>query len=130
MFGFIWGATARAYYVLRRFMPTNILLDAIHTRRGLKWGVPAMILAVPYAVATVLCAGLADAGDSGWLSVLAILFAWNAMKIFTAGPVTAIRLFRVRGREARARRWAAAANFRETVGRADASESVLASRHA
>lgn len=129
MFGLIWGATAHAYYALRRFMPTNILLDAIHTRRGLKWGVPAMILAVPYAVATVLCAGLVDAGGSGWLNILAILFAWNALKILIAGPLTLVRLFRVQGREARARRWAAADDLGETAGRAHVSESMLASRH-
>jgi len=36
MFGLIWGVTARTHYALRRFMPTNIVLEAIHTRRGLK----------------------------------------------------------------------------------------------
>lgn len=36
---------------LRRCMPTNIVLDAIRTRRGLKWGVPAMLLAIPYLAA-------------------------------------------------------------------------------
>lgn len=40
MFGTIWGLTARAHYSFRRFMPTNIALDAIHTRQALTWGVP------------------------------------------------------------------------------------------
>ena len=48
MFGLIWASIARTHFALRRFMPTNILLDAIHTRRGLKWGMPTMLLAVPY----------------------------------------------------------------------------------
>jgi hypothetical protein len=61
MFGLILGVTARTHYALRRFMPTNILLDAIHTRRGLKWSLPAMLLALPYALAAVLCAGLVEA---------------------------------------------------------------------
>ena len=104
MFGLIWGVTARTHYALRRFMPTNVMLDAIHTRRGLKWGMPAMLLAVPYALATVLCAELVRTGGSGWLNVLALLFVWNALKFLVAGPVTLIRLIRVRGREARARR--------------------------
>jgi len=104
MFGLIWGVTARTHYAVRRFMPTNIVLDAIHTRHGLKWGVPAMLLAVPYVLATVLCAELVRAGDSGWLNVLGVLFVWNALKFLVAGPATLIRLVRVRGREARAQR--------------------------
>ena len=104
MFGLIWGVTARTHYAVRRFMPTNVVLDAIHTRRGLKWGVPAMLLAVPYVLATVLCAEVVDAGGTGWLNVLALLFAWNALKFLVAGPATLIRLIRVRGREAREQR--------------------------
>jgi hypothetical protein len=40
MFEFILAATARSYFFLRRFMPTAVVIDAINTRRGLKWGVP------------------------------------------------------------------------------------------
>lgn len=107
MFGFALGVAARAHYFLRRLTPTNILLDAIHTRRGLRWGVPAMLLAVPYALAAVYCTGLVEAGGSGWLSVLALLFVWNAVKFLIAGPVTLIQLSHVRIREARARSRAA-----------------------
>jgi hypothetical protein len=104
MFGTTWGLTARAHYSFRRFMPTNIALDAIHTRRGLKWGVPAMLIAIPYALGAALCAGLAEAGGSGWLNVLTVLFVWNALKFVVAGPITLIRLASVRRREARASR--------------------------
>jgi hypothetical protein len=104
MFGIIWGLTARAHYSLRRFMPTNIALDAIHTRRGLKWGLPAMLIAVPYALAAALCVGLVEAGGSGWLYLLTVLFVWNALKFVVAGPATLMRLLAVRRREARARR--------------------------
>ena len=37
MFEFILAATARSYFFMRRFMPTAIVIDAINTRRGLKW---------------------------------------------------------------------------------------------
>lgn len=104
MFGFVFGVAARTHYFLRRFMPTNILLDALHTRRGLKWGAPAMLLAIPYAIAAVYCTGLFEAGGSGWLSALALQFMWNALKFLVASPMTLIRLVRIRGREARARR--------------------------
>ena len=102
MFAFILVLTARTYSVLRRFMPTNLVLDAIQTRRGLKWGVPAMLLALPYAFALAMCVGLVEAGGSGWLNVLALLFAWDALKLLAAGPVTLVRLLRARGREGHA----------------------------
>jgi hypothetical protein len=111
MFALILEFTVRTHSALRRFMPTNLLLDAIHTRRGLKWGVPAMLLAVPYAFAMAVCVGLVEAGGSGWLNVLALLFAWNASKFLGAGPVTLVRLLRVRGREGQARHRAPKASF-------------------
>ncbi|MFB9309791.1 hypothetical protein BJY17_000752 [Agromyces hippuratus] len=108
MFGLVLVTVARARGILRRLMPTNLVLDAIHTRRGLKWGVPAMLLAVPYGLAAVYCVGLVERGAAGWLNLLAILFVWNGLKFLVAGPMTAIRLIRVRASEARARRSAAA----------------------
>lgn len=104
MFGLIWASVARTHFALRRFMPTNILLDAIHTRRGLKWGVPAMLLAVPYGLGALLCLGLAKGEAPGWLYLVGLLLAWNALKFVVAGPVTLIRLARVRVHEARVRR--------------------------
>ncbi|WP_370992107.1 hypothetical protein [Micrococcus luteus] len=48
MIRLIWTVSVHTRYFLRRYMPTNILLYAIRTRRrGLKWGIPAMLLAVP-----------------------------------------------------------------------------------
>ena len=127
MFGLIWAVTARTHYALRRFMPTNIVLDALHTRRGLKWGVPAMLLAIPYALAAVFCAGLVEAGGSGWLNLLALLFVWNSLKLLLAGPVTLIRLLRVRGREAQARRRAMPIGLSEGVEPERFEEPVLTS---
>ena len=43
---------------LRRYMPTNVLADAIRARRGMKWGPAVMLLAVPYFAAAVWLAGL------------------------------------------------------------------------
>jgi hypothetical protein len=104
MFGFIWAIVARTRYFVRRLLPTNLLLDAIHTRRGLRWGIPAMLLAVPYGLAALLCLGMAEGGAPGWLNLLGLLFIWNALKFLVAGPVTVIQLLRVRAREARIRR--------------------------
>jgi hypothetical protein len=124
MFALILGLTARSYYAVRRFMPTNLVLDAIHTRRGLKWGVPAMLLAVPYSFATAMCVGLVEAGGSRLLNVLALLFAWNALKFLGAGPVTLMRLLRARGREGQARHRAPSASLAER-GDHDRSDETL-----
>lgn len=42
MIRLIWTFSAHTRYYLRRYMPTNRLLDAIRRRRNLKWGTPAM----------------------------------------------------------------------------------------
>ncbi len=102
MFALVWTMSVRTGVFIRRFMPTSILLDAIHARRGLKWGVPAMLLAIPYLLAAVAFAGMTEHG--GWFSVLALLCVWDAFKLLVAGPATLVRLMRVRAREARARR--------------------------
>ena len=129
MFGLILGVTARIHYAVRGFMPSNILLDALHTRRGLKWGVPAMLLAVPYTLAAVFSTGQADAGGSGWFNLLALVFVWNALKFVLAGPVTLMRLLRARRREAQARRRGARAVY-EVVEPERIEEPALSSTQA
>ena len=44
----LWTLSVRTRMFLRRWMPTNVLLDRLRTRRGLKWGAPAMGLGVAY----------------------------------------------------------------------------------
>lgn len=101
MFRSIWIASAHTRYFLRRYMPTNIALDAIRTRRGLKWGVPAMLLAIPYLYAASLLTVLIDDGAPRWLYVLVLLFIWNALKFAIIGPVSVVLLIRARAWEAR-----------------------------
>lgn len=104
MFRLIWIASVHARYFLRRYMPTNILLDALRTRRGPKWGVPAMLLAVPYLYVGYLLSGLIEAGGPGGLHLLVLLCVWNAMKMTFMGPVSIVLLVRARAREYRIRR--------------------------
>lgn len=89
MFRSIWVASAHTRYFLRRYMPTNIVLDAIRTRRGLKWGVPAMLLAVPYLYAASLLTVLIDDGAPGWLYLLVLLFICYAAAVVM--PTSALR---------------------------------------
>jgi hypothetical protein len=108
MFRLLWAASGHTRYYLRRYMLTNVALDAIRTRRGLKWGVPAMLLAVPYLLAASICTSLIADGGPGWLNLIVLWGVWNAMQFLIMGPVSLVLLVRVRVREAVARRRARA----------------------
>ena len=96
----LWTLSVHTRAFLRRYMPTNILLDAIRTRRGLKWGVPAMLLAAPYLLAASTFTTLIADGGPGWLNLLVLHCLWNTMKFIIMGPISLILLARMRGREA------------------------------
>lgn len=99
MLRLLWALSVRIRYFLRRYMPTNILLDLVRTRRGLKWGVPAMLIAAPYLLAASICTGIIADGGPGWLNLLVLLFIWNAFKFVAMGPVSLVMLVRARLRE-------------------------------
>lgn len=99
MLRIIWFISIHLRNFMRRFMPTTILLDAIRTRRGLKWGVPAMLLAIPYLLAASTCTALMDGRASRWLYVVALVCIWNALKFIVIGPVSVVALGRVKSRE-------------------------------
>ncbi|MGB3376751.1 MAG: sulfate permease [Microbacterium sp.] len=100
----LWTLSVHTRTFLRRYMPTNILLDAIRTRRGLKWGVPAMLLAVPYLLAASTFTQIIADGGPGWLNLLVLLCLWNTMKFIIMGPVSVIMLARILTNEAGRRR--------------------------
>lgn len=99
MFRLIWAASVHTRYYLRRYLPTNILLDRIRTRRGLKWGLPSMFLAGPYLYAAAICTTIIEDGGPGWLNLLVVLFIWNALKFLWIGPVSVAILARARATE-------------------------------
>lgn len=71
---------------LRAHAPTNIAIDYLRSRRGLKWAIPAAGLLTPaywgagHAVTTLI-----ENGGPGWLNVLAALLAWNGIKFAMLG---------------------------------------------
>ena len=95
----LWTLSIHTRAFLRRYMPTNILLDAIRTRRGLKWGVPAMLLAVPYFLIAITLANHIQSGGPGWLNLIVLLTIWNGIKMLWLGPISLILLARVRIQE-------------------------------
>lgn len=98
----IWFASVRVHAVLR-WAPTNLLLARIHTRRSLKWGIPAMLIAIPLFAAAAACAYFVQHGGPGWLNLLVLLFIWDACKFVWIGPVSLVHLLVARMREHRAR---------------------------
>lgn len=99
-----WNLSQKTAPVLRAWLPTNILRDAIYTRRGLKWGIPAMLLAVPYLYGAAICRELIENGGPGWLHLMVILCIWNTFKMIWIGPVSLAKLAGARYRESAQRR--------------------------
>lgn len=99
MIRLLWVASTNIRYFLRLYMPSNILLDVIRTRRGLKWGVPTMMLAFPYFVAANACTQLINDGGPGWLHLLVLVFLWDMFKMLWIGPISVVLLVRARVQE-------------------------------
>ena len=99
MIRLIWNLSIRTCLFLRTWIPTNILLDVIRTRRGLRWGIAAMLLAIPYLLIANLCVqGIADNGP-GWLHLVVLWSIWNSLKMLWIGTVSVILLNSARLRE-------------------------------
>ena len=107
VFRLIWAASVHTYSILS-YAPTNLLIAATRTRRGLRWGIPAMLLAIPYLLAAYWCVTTIEAGGPGWLNLVVLLCAWNSIKLTLNGPITVVLLIRCRIQEAVARRRARA----------------------
>lgn len=92
------------YWLLQRYAPSNIVLRWIRSRGGLKWGMPAMLLAVPYLGFAFWYTSVAAGGGPGWLRLVVLLCLWNALKFIAFGPISLIILCRVRVKELDGRR--------------------------
>lgn len=83
------------------YMPSNRAVDWLRTPRGLKWAVPVALVATPtYLFAMSVCTVVIQRGGPGYLNVLVMLFAWNALKFVVIGmlsPAMQLRSF-VQGR--------------------------------
>jgi hypothetical protein len=105
MFRLIWAASVGIRDLLR-WAPTNLLIGRIRDRRGLKWGVPAMLIAIPLLLAAAACAQGLREGGPGWLNLLIALLMWDSLKFLVIGPVSLARLLGARMAERKWRRTA------------------------
>ena len=100
MLALIWFAaiavgvfiTTRYTVVITPWLPSNLVLNAIRTRRGLKWGLPAMLLAIPYFALAYWCTVTIDNGGPGWLHLVVLIGIWSGFKFVWIGPISLVRL--------------------------------------
>ena len=90
----IWIVGIHTRDFLHRYMPTNIKLNAIRERRGLKLGTPAMQLVIPDHVAGSLIILLSGRRIAESFHLLMILCIWNAFKLLATGLLCALLLAR------------------------------------
>jgi hypothetical protein len=96
MFRLGFAVSAYTYYFLKRYAPSNKIIAAVRTRDGLKWGAPAMLLAVPYLGLAYMCIQWIDNGGAGWLHILVFIGCFNTIKFLLLGPMSLLLLARCR----------------------------------
>lgn len=104
MFRLIWLISIYVRSCMRRFMPTNIAITALRTRKGLKWAAPAMLLALPYLYVASVVTVIINDGASKWLYLVFLVCVWNALKFIINGIVCVGILVQVLFYERRLRR--------------------------
>ena len=91
---FIRVAAAMQGY-MAAYMPTNRAVAWLRSPRGLKWAIPVALVATPsYLFAMSVCRVIIERGGPGYLNVLVLLFAWNALKFVAMGLVSAPMMLR------------------------------------
>ena len=102
MIALMWHASTAIREYLRTYMPSNIVLDLIRTRRGLKFGVPVALVLVPSLLDVAsLISMLIATGAPSWLHLLVLILLWDAMKFAAMGMLSVVLLARARLRETR-----------------------------
>src|SRR5699024_9042030 len=99
MLRLIWNTSTSIRTFMRVWMPTNILLDALRTRRGLRWGIPALLLSVGYFAIAYWCTTLIADGGPGCLHLSFLLGTFKPFNCFINAPTPAARPITARGRE-------------------------------
>lgn len=91
MISLILNVSAALNGYMRFYMPTNRMVDWLRTPRGLRWSVPvATVAAAAYLFALGICALAIEDGAPGYLNVMVLLFAWNAIKFAVAGVLSPV----------------------------------------
>lgn len=122
MLSTIFSGVARCYYFLARFAPGPRLISRILRRDGLKWGVPAMLVAAPYYYVANLIKGLIEQGGDAWLSLPLMCCLVMGTAFLVLGPISLLKLAKARLVEAAQARKLRRQIERATVLERDAME--------
>ena len=91
----LWHLSTAISGCCRYYLPTNCALDWLRTPRGLKWAIPAALVATPtYLGMTALAIDGAARPGLGWLNLLVFLFFWNAAKFAWMAVLSPLRMLR------------------------------------
>lgn len=124
MLGFIVWRVAAVVSVLSRFLPSFRLIQrVVHRRDSHKWGVPAMLLAVPYVLVANIFKGILEDGGHAWLSVPLLWCLVMGIVFLALGPISLLLLAKARTREAVAR-WTARRQTRSAHEEGESTERV------
>lgn len=96
MLSTIFSGVARCYFFLARFALGPRLIARIRHRDGLKWGVPAMLLAVPYFCVSNFLVELIKQGGNAWLSLPLLWCLVMGIAFLGLGPISLIVLVTAR----------------------------------
>lgn len=105
---------AAVYYWCQRWLPSNRLVTLLRTRRGYRWGLPAVLLGALYFLAGIACYGAVRLGHTEWFYLGMLIGGWTALKLTAHGLAATLRLLVARSHENLAVR-AAIRNERRTA---------------
>jgi hypothetical protein len=96
---------ASIHWYLYAYAPSNILIRYLRSSTGGRWAFPiSAALTAGYLAATVGLTSILESGGPGWLNLVTLVCAWNAMKFMLMGVVSLPMLFRAALRDHRAQR--------------------------
>lgn len=104
MLSFIVSGVASVVATLNRYLPSLRLIQRIvHRRDSHKWGVPAMLIAVPYLLVANVFKGILEDGGHALFSVPLLWCLVMGIVFLVLGPISLLLLAKAWTREAVAR---------------------------
>ncbi len=104
MLSFIVSGIASVVVRLNRYLPSFRLIQrVVHRRDSHKWGVPAMLPAVPYFLVANIFKGILEDGGHALFSVPLLWCLVMGIVFIVLGPISLLLLAKARTREAIAR---------------------------
>lgn len=95
IFFLVWRSVATVHGYVLAYAPTNIAIRYLRTQCGLKWAIPAAVVAVPgYLYLAWLMTVLIDRGASSWVLLVAFICFINACKFGALALLVPFLLFR------------------------------------